>query len=177
VLASLGQRPTRRQLLLACLVPVLGIVALIGLDLVTGGGAHLTRTVVHGQGAHGFLDIVKRRSVLSWRGLSDTTVLVICLVAVVAFVLAIRNRERVFGPLRDHPAFMAALWGGLAATIFGALGNDSGPVIFALGFLILLFATGYVRGGARGSPESAAPRPRGTGAVAPGQRYEVGKVV
>jgi hypothetical protein len=50
-------------------------------------------------------------------------------------------------------------------------------VIFALGFLILLFATGYVRGGARGSPESSSPRRRRSGAVAPGHQYEVGKVV
>jgi hypothetical protein len=102
---------------------------------------------------------------------------VICLIGIVAFVLAIRNRERVFGPLSDHPAFMAGIWGGLTATIFGALGNDSGPVIFALGFLILLFATGYVRGGARGSPESSSPRRRQSGAIAPGQQYDVGKVV
>src|SRR3712207_8907678 len=43
---------------------------------------------------------------------------------------------------RGHPAFTAGLWGGLAATIVGALGNDPGPVIFAGGFLCLLFATG-----------------------------------
>ncbi len=159
VLASLGRRPGRRAIVVACLVPVLGILALIGLDLVTGGGAHLTRTVVHGEGAGGFLDIVKRRSVISWRGLSDTWVLVICLIGLAAFVLGVRNRARVFAPLREHPAFMAGVWGGLAATILGALGNDSGPVIFALGFLIMLFATGYVRGGARGRVEPrAAPR-------------------
>jgi hypothetical protein len=151
VLASLGRRPSRRAIVIACLVPVLAVLALIGLDLATGGGAHLTRTVVHGQGAGGFLDIVKRRSVISWRGLSDIWVLAICLIGMVAFVWAIRNRERVFAPLRGHPAFMAGLWGGLAATVVGALGNDSGPLIFALGFLTLLFATGYVHGGADGA--------------------------
>jgi hypothetical protein len=52
---------------------------------------------------------------------------------------------------------MAGLWGGLAATVVGALGNDSGPLIFALGFLTLVFATGYVRGGARGAPEADSP--------------------
>jgi hypothetical protein len=160
VLASLGRRPSRRAIAIACLVPVLAVIALIGLDLLTGGGAHLTRTVVHGEGAGGFLDIVKRRSVISWRGLSDTWILVICLIGVVGFVWGFRNRDRVFGPLRGHPAFMAGIWGGLSATVVGALGNDSGPVIFALGFLILLFATGYVRGGVRGSPEAGVSRPR-----------------
>ena len=160
VLASLGGRPTRRAIAVACLVPVLAVLALIGLDLLTGGGAHLTRTVVHGDGAGGFLDIVKRRSVISWRGLSDVWVLVICLIGIVAFVWGLRNRATVFAPLRDHPALMAGLWGGLSATVVGALGNDSGPVIFALGFLMLLFATGYVRGGVRGSPEADLPRHR-----------------
>jgi hypothetical protein len=38
----------------------------------------------------------------------------------------------------------------------GALGNDSGPVIFAGGFLLLLLAAGYVRG----SPEWEANSPQ-----------------
>ena len=169
VLASLGRRPTRRELALACLVPVAAVLGLVALDLVTGGGAHLTRTVVHGEGAHGFVDIVERRSVISWRGLGDIPVLVICVIGVVGLVWGIRHRERVFAPLRAHPAFMAGLWGGLAATIVGALGNDSGPVIFAGGFLLLLFATGYVRGGARGGAPSEAPEPPVTApAPAPG---------
>jgi hypothetical protein len=146
VLASYGRRPSRRAIVLACLVPIAGIFALIGLDLATGGGAHLTRTVVHGDGLTGLIDIVKRRSVISFRGLRDTTVLLICIAGVIAFVYALRNRARIYEPLNGHPAFAAGMWGGLAATILGALGNDSGPVIFAGGFLLLLLATAYVRG-------------------------------
>jgi hypothetical protein len=164
VLASLGGRPSRRAIVVACLVPVVAVIALIGLDLVTGGGAHLTRTVVHGNGPGDLLDTLKRRSVISWRGLQDTPVLIVCVIGAIAFVWALRRRDRVFAPLRDHPAFMAGLWGGLAATLVGALSNDSGPVIFALGFLILLLATGYVRGGVRGSPERGSRR---SDAVAP----------
>jgi hypothetical protein len=48
--------------------------------------------------------------------------------------------------LRDKPAFAAGLWGALGATVVGALSNDSGPLIFIVGFLGLLLATGYVRG-------------------------------
>src|SRR3954467_12469900 len=57
-----------------------------------------------------------------------------------------RRRDRVYATLRDQPAFMAGIWGGFAATVIGALSNDSGPVIFALGFLGLLFATAYAWG-------------------------------
>jgi hypothetical protein len=145
VLASLGRPPSRRALAIACLVPAVAVLGLFALDLVIGGGAHLTRTVEHG----GVLDAVKRRSVISWRGFSDTTVLVLCVVGVLGFAYAIRRRARLLAPLRPHPAFAAGMWGGLAATIVGALGNDSGPVIFAGGFLVLLLATGYVRGGAQ----------------------------
>jgi hypothetical protein len=70
----------------------------------------------------------------------------VCVIGVVAFVYGIRHRERLFAPLSDHPAFMAGIWGSFFATVIGALSNDSGPVIFALGALGLLFATGYVWG-------------------------------
>jgi hypothetical protein len=144
VLASLGRRPTRRGVVIALLVPVAAVLALIALDLITGGGAHLTRTVEHG----GLLDAIKRRSVISWRGFNDRSVLVICIAGVIGFAWALRRRTRLLAPLRDHPAFAAGMWGGFAATVVGALANDSGPVIFAGGFLMLLLATGYVRGGA-----------------------------
>jgi hypothetical protein len=149
VLASLGGRPSRRAIVIACLVPVVAVGALIALDLITGGGAHLTRAVEHGGGTSGLYDTIKRRTVISWRGFSDTTVLAVCGIGVICMAYALRYRARVFAPLADHPAFMAGLWGGLAATVFGALANDSGPVIFALGFLGLALATGYVRGGVR----------------------------
>jgi hypothetical protein len=147
VLASLDPRPRLRTIVLAfVLVPVAGILALVGLDLVTGGDAHLIRTVVQGDGPGSFVDVVERRTVISWRGLRDQTVLLICVLALAGFAWALWRRERIYAPLRDHPIFMAGIWGGFAATILGALGNDSGPVIFAGGFLTLLLATGYVRG-------------------------------
>ena len=42
----------------------------------------------------------------------------------------------------DHRAILAGL---VFATVIGALSNDSGPLIFEVGFLMLLMATGYVR--------------------------------
>src|SRR3954447_12639436 len=168
VLASLGRRPSPRAIVMACLVPVVAVLALVGLDLATGGGAHLTRVVEHGGGSGGLLDVVKRRSFISWRGLRDTTVLVLCIIGAIGFAYAVRRRERVLAPLRDHPAFAAGMWGGLAATIVGALGNDSGPVIFAGGFLVLLLAAGYVQGGRRA--EGRGQEPVGAPALRAAQR-------
>jgi hypothetical protein len=111
---------------------------------------------VQGDGPGSFLDVVERRTVISWRGLRDQTVLLICVLGLAGFAWALWRRDRIYAPLRDHPVFMAGIWGGFAATILGALGNDSGPVIFAGGFLTLLLATGYVRGRPRRGPAAAA---------------------
>jgi hypothetical protein len=146
VLASMGGRLTRRRLLVAALVPVAAVLGLVALDLVTAGGAHLTRTVLHGNGATGILDILHRRLTISVNGLSNLPVAIVCALGIVGSVVAVRRRDRIYAPLRDHPAFMAGIWGSFAATVIGALSNDSGPVIFALGSLGLLFATGYVWG-------------------------------
>jgi hypothetical protein len=146
VLASLGGRLTRRRLALAALVPVAAVIGLVGLDLATSGGAHLTRTVVHGNGVGEIFDIIQRRATISFNGLKNIPILIVCVLGVIAMVLALRRRERLYAGLRDHPAFMAGIWGSFSATVIGALSNDSGPVIFALGFLGLLFATGYVWG-------------------------------
>jgi hypothetical protein len=150
VLASLGGQLTRRRLALAALVPVAAVLALVALDLATSGGAHLTRTVVHGNGPGEILDIIQRRFTISFNGLKNIPVAIVCAIGIVASVIAVRRRDRLYAPLRDHPAFMAGIWGSFSATVVGALSNDSGPVIFALGFLGLLFATGYVWGMPRG---------------------------
>jgi hypothetical protein len=151
VLASLGGPITRRRLALAALVPVVALVALVALDLATSGGAHLTRTVVHGGGAGSLLDIAQRRFTISAKGLLYLPVAVTVAIGIVAFAFGLRHRDRLFAPLRDQPAFMAGIWGAFWATVIGALSNDSGPVIFALGFLGILFATGYVRGRPEGA--------------------------
>jgi hypothetical protein len=155
VLATMGGGLTRRRLALAALVPAAALLALVALDVATSGGAHLTRTVVHGNGLGEIADIVQRRFTISVKGLLYLPVAITCAIGIVACVIALRRRERLYAPLRDHPAFMAGIWGSFAATVVGALSNDSGPVIFALGSLGLLFATGYVWGrpaalGARG---------------------------
>jgi hypothetical protein len=157
VLASLPGPLTRRRLLLAALVPVGAVLALVLLDLATGGDAHLTRTVVHGSGPGEWVDIAQRRFTIAFRGLQDRPVAITVAIGLVCFALALRRRDRLYAPLRDQPAFMAGIWGGFWATVIGALSNDSGPVIFSLGFLGLLFATGYVRG--RPMAPKQAPRP------------------
>ncbi len=155
VLALLGRRLTRRDIAIAAAVPVAAVGALVGVDLLTSGGAHLTRTVVHGNGIGDLLDIVKRRLIISATGLKRVSTAVTCAIGVVLLYLGVRRRGAVFAPLAQEPAFLAAIWGAFAATIVGTLANDSGPLIFEAGLLMLLLATGY----ARSRPEPAADEP------------------
>jgi hypothetical protein len=170
VLASLGGRLTRKRLALAALVPVAAVLGLVALDLATSGGAHLTRTVVHGDGVGGIADIVERRATISFNGLKNIPVLIVCVLGIAAMVLALRRRDQLYASLHGHPAFMAGIWGSFSATVVGALSNDSGPVIFALGSLGLLFATGYVWGRPAGTDaekvSNAGERQRGGPALA-----------
>jgi hypothetical protein len=117
----------------------------MGLDVVTSGGAHLTRTVLHNNGVGDLLDIVKRREIISVSGLKRLSTLLTVLLGAVLFVVAVRRREQIFEPLREYPAFMAGIWGAFFATVIGSLANDSGPLMFEVGFLLLLMATGYAR--------------------------------
>jgi 1,4-dihydroxy-2-naphthoate octaprenyltransferase len=43
------------------------------------------------------------------------------------------------------------MWGTLAATVVGALANDSGPTIFLIGATALVLAAAYVSGKRRAS--------------------------
>ena len=144
-LASLGGRPSRRAVAVAVLVPFAAIAALVVLDLVTSGGAHLTRTVVHGSPGD-LLDTIRRRLIISVNGLGSVTTAITCALGALAFYLGVRRRHEVFAALAGEPAFMAGMWGALAATVVGALANDSGPLIFEVGLIVLLLATGYARG-------------------------------
>jgi hypothetical protein len=158
VLASLPGGPSRRAIFLAALAPPVALAGLIAIDVLTGGGAHLTRTVLEGEGAGGLLEIVKRRLLISANGLDTVLMAGLVLIGIIAMVWGVRRRADLLSPLRAHPAFVAGLWGALSATVIGALSNDSGPVIFIAGFFGLLLALGYGRGAPGAAPSRASPR-------------------
>ena len=167
-LASLGHPPTRRGIAIAVLVPVVAVLALVALDLATSGGAHLTRTVVHGSPAD-VLDTIRRRLIISVSGLKSVTTAIAVALGIVAFYYGVRRRREVFAALDGEPAFMAGIWGAFAATVVGALANDSGPLIFEVGLFVLLLATGYARsrpGAATGERRRAKESPRSQGVAA-----------
>jgi hypothetical protein len=149
VLASLPGGVTRRAIVIALLAPALGLAALVAIDLVTGGDAHLTRSVLDAESPGEVWDIAERRFEISWENLKQGTTPVS--VGVFAFALGygIARRRELLAPLGEDRAFAAGMWGALAATVVGALANDSGPTIFLIGATALVLAAAYVAGNPR----------------------------
>ena len=138
--------PTRRTLLLAAATPVAALVALAVLDLASGGNGHFTRTILQADSAGSLWDVVTRRYTLAFNVLKGGAMPFITLIALLAAVYAVRYRERIFAPLRESPSWRATLIGGLTASIVGAVSNDSGPLLLAIGVFVLACATAYIRG-------------------------------
>ncbi len=137
IVAALGGG--RRRLLLLAAVPVIAVLALIAIDLVIGGDAHLSRTVLDAGGLDEFGQVVERRVRLGARSFSrfaDSTAYMIAGAVIVAAVL---GRHRILSWFSGRPAARAGFIGGITASVVGALANDSGA-------LLLLVGTAYLAG-------------------------------
>ena len=146
VMLLLPGRRSRRVIVLALLTPFAAIAALAGLDLVTGGDGHFTRTVLQADSVRALWDIVARRYTLAFNVLKTGAMPFITVLALMSVAYAVRYRERVYAPLRGSPTWSAALAGGLTASVVGALFNDSGPILLVFGIFVLACVTAYVRG-------------------------------
>jgi hypothetical protein len=133
---------TRRRGLLVLISPVVGLVALAALDLLTAHGTgHYTGSVLHARSAGDIRDIIVRRYTAAYDELKHGAMPLATALTLFAAILGVRRRERLLAPVHSDPAWLAALAGGLAAGVVGALTEDSGPVllvvaVFALGCLL-----------------------------------------
>jgi len=141
-----------RRVVIAALVPVAALALLVVIDLTLAGGSHLARNLLRADNPSELWELVTRRYELSWRVLSSGQKPAYFLGALLAVAFAWRNRERLFAAL-PHRAWAAALFGGLAAGIAGALTNDSGPVLFINAVIGLAGLTAYLL--ARPAPQSS----------------------
>lgn len=146
------QRLTLKTAALLVFLPIAGLAAVVLIDHLTGGQAHLTRTVVHAESAGDLLDVGVRRLRASVDSAMIDRVWVLVLLAGAALGWAWWRRDRLLAPLGDGPAreryrgFESALAGGLAATLVGTVANDSGPAILLIGTIYLSVGVLYVRG-------------------------------
>jgi hypothetical protein len=151
VIAALPEPPSRRVIALGVAAPVAAIGALILLVVITGGGAHLTRSVLDAGGTGDLADVVRRRFESSFSNLEKPGWLIAFVIALVAVVWLAARRERLLDGVAKPLA--AALIGTWFAVVAGAISNDSGPLILEIGAIFLLLSTGYARSGTQPAVE------------------------
>lgn len=138
---------SRRRALLVLAAPVIGLVALAALDLATAhGGGHFTGSILHARSAGDLRDVIVRRYGAAWNELRNHLMPLATALALGAGVLIVRRRERLCSPLGGDPAWVAALCGGFAAGLIGALSEDSGPVLLVVAVGALGCMLAYVWG-------------------------------
>ncbi|MGO9249067.1 MAG: hypothetical protein ACLQQB_02070 [Solirubrobacteraceae bacterium] len=132
---------TRRRALIVLIAPVVGLVLLAMLDLLTAHGAgHYTGSILHARSAGDLRDVIVRRYTAAWDELGNHAMPAATVCALLAAGFGLRRRERLLTPVGGDPAWLAALAGGLAAGVVGALVEDSGPVLL----VVAVFALGCV---------------------------------
>jgi hypothetical protein len=140
-------RLTRRRALLVLIAPTAGLVALAALDLATAhGSGHFTGSILHARSAGDLRDVIERRYGAAYEELKHGAMPVATALGLIATAIGLRRRERLLTPVEGDPAWLAALAGGLAAGVVGALTEDSGPVLFVVAVFVLICVLGYLWG-------------------------------
>ncbi|HME01503.1 MAG TPA: hypothetical protein VKG38_00550 [Solirubrobacteraceae bacterium] len=154
----------RRRALIVLVAPVLGLVALALLDLATAHGAgHYTGSILHARSAGDLRDVIVRRYRAAWDELHNHAMPFATVLALLAAALGVRRQERLLTPVANDAAWRAALAGGLAAGVVGALVEDSGPVLLVVAVFALGCVLSYLWGRPAECPSQAPARtPRRT---------------
>ena len=107
------------------------------LDLLSGGNAHLTRSVLDAGGAGDLADVAQRRLELSAHDFAQAAGNPLFWIVMVGIAVAATQWRRIDAWLRPAPAVRAGLIGACAAVAVGVLVNDSGATFLTLGALAL----------------------------------------
>jgi hypothetical protein len=122
-----------RPLPLVIAVPVIALAAVVGIDLVLGGDAHLTGSVLEAGGLDDLADVVERRVRLSADSFADNALKPSMIACVALIVAGLALRRRIATWFEGRRAALAGLCGAIAATVAGTLANDSGAMILMIG--------------------------------------------
>jgi hypothetical protein len=133
---------SRRGLTLALLLPLACVGVLVVADLVLGGGAHLTRSLLDAGGFSELGDVFERRIRLAAISFTKPANLPLLALALIVIFLGIRYRDRVLAWFTERAA-LAGFLGSCAATAIGTASNDSGVIILILGTAYAALAVGY----------------------------------
>jgi hypothetical protein len=155
IVTLLPGRLTRRRALAALVAPLAGLVLLAALDLASAhGSGHYTGSILHARSAGDIRDVIVRRYGGAWRELGNHAMPAASAIALACAALGVRFSDRLLRPVHSDAAWRAALAGGLAAGVVGALVEDSGPVLL----VVAVFALGCVLSYLWGIPRQRAPR-------------------
>lgn len=160
-----GGVPRKVAIALFVVVPVLAVAALALLDLVTGANSHFARNVLESHGSLNLWQTIERRYQFAYHALLRGKMPVAFGLSAAAVAVALVYRDRLYGHL-PGPAWGAALAGGLAAGVAGALTNDSGPLLFVVAVFVLGVVTAYLHGTSR-SPTAVATLGDSTASASP----------
>jgi hypothetical protein len=137
-LAVPGALARRRLVLLVIGAPVAGVILLALLDLLLGGDAHLTRSVLEAGGRDELADVLERRLRLSASSFGRATGQTIFWVVMAAIAVVIWQRRRVLSWLSPEPLVRAGFAGGAGSILLGTVANDSGAAFLIIGTIALL---------------------------------------
>jgi hypothetical protein len=140
----------RRTVLLAVALPLAALAALALLDLLLGGNAHLTRSVLDAGGFNELGDVAERRLRLSAHSFSRGFDAPLLWVALLGIGVAIWRRRQVLGWFADTPALRAGFLAAVFAIALATLVNDSGVLLLEVGTIYLLLFAGFAWTQAKG---------------------------
>ncbi len=155
VIAALGLAGRRAALVV--LAPVGALALLVAVDLVLGGDAHLSRSVLDAGGLDEVGDVFERRISLGAKSFPRYIDSPFFIAALVAIGVAIMRRRQIASWLDGRPAALAGVIGAAGATVIGTLANDSAA-------LLLMVGTGFIAAfcglawGSRASADAREPR-------------------
>ncbi len=131
-----------RRLLLLIAVPILALVALAAADLLLGGDAHLTRSVLQAGGFDQLGDVVERRLRLSAGNFDRYSTTPMLWIAALAIIAGIWRRRRIEAWFENRRVAWAGFLGAAAATLAGTLANDSGALVLMIGTALVALMAG-----------------------------------
>jgi len=136
----------RRRALLLLAIPVLALGAVVGIDLVLGGDAHLSRSVLEAGGLDEIADVLERRLRLAADSFARNLDSPSLFAGVALIVAGLVLRRRIATWFEGRRPALAGLAGAIGATLVGTLANDSGALVLMTGTgcvsLFIAFAYG-----------------------------------
>jgi hypothetical protein len=138
VAAAAALRSARRRTVIVILAaPIAALALLAATDLVLGGDAHLSRSVLEAGGLEQVGEVAERRLRLSAASFQKTFGSPFLYAAAAIIVLGVVSRRRIASWFEGTRPALAGFAGAIAAIAIGTLANDSGV-------LLLMIGTGYV---------------------------------